>query len=72
MLAKLHKESFNDADWVYEIKWGGYRAIAEISKKEIKLYSRNGLSFKTDYPAVYEELKKIKKNGNNFHLNCLL
>ena len=62
MLAKLHEEAFNDADWVYEIKWDGYRAIAEISKKEIKLYSRNGLSFREDYPAVYEELKKIKKD----------
>ena len=62
MLAKLHDKAFNDAEWVYEIKWDGYRAIADIGKNEIKLYSRNGLSFKTDYPAVYEELKKIKKN----------
>jgi len=62
MLAKLHKEPFNNPGWIYEIKWDGYRAIAEVNKKEIRLYSRNGLSFKEYYVVVYEELKKIKKD----------
>jgi len=62
MLAKLHEEPFNDKNWIYEIKWDGYRAIAEIDKAAIRLYSRNGLSFAPDYPAVYDELKKIKKS----------
>ncbi len=61
MLAKLHEEAFNDKNWIYEIKWDGYRAIADIGKDDIKLYSRNGLSFAPDYPAVYEELKSVKK-----------
>jgi len=60
MLAKLHESAFDDPDWVYEIKWDGYRAIADVGK-DIKLYSRNGLDFSNDYPSVYEELKKIKK-----------
>jgi bifunctional non-homologous end joining protein LigD len=62
MLAKLHDKPFDGADWVYEIKWDGYRAVAEVNKKEVRLYSRNGLSFANEYPAVYEELKKIKKD----------
>jgi bifunctional non-homologous end joining protein LigD len=62
MLAKLHDEPFNDPDWIYEIKWDGYRAIADVNKKDLRLYSRNGLSFKEDYPPIYEELKKIKKD----------
>jgi len=63
MLAKLHDEPFNDPGWLYEIKWDGYRAIAEVNKKELRLYSRNGLSFKEDYPIIYDELKKIKKRA---------
>jgi bifunctional non-homologous end joining protein LigD len=63
MLAKLHDKPFDDPNWIYEIKWDGYRAIAEINKKEPRLYSRNGLSFKDDYPAIFEELKKIKKEA---------
>jgi len=30
MLAKETKEVFDDDDWLFEIKWDGYRAIAEI------------------------------------------
>ena len=60
MLAKLHNQPFDDPGWIYEIKWDGYRAVAEINKKDIRLYSRNGISFKERYPAVYEALKKIK------------
>lgn len=60
MLAKLHDQPFDNPQWLYEIKWDGYRAIAEIGKKETRLYSRNGLSFRDDYPVVFEELKKIK------------
>jgi bifunctional non-homologous end joining protein LigD len=62
MLAKLHDEPFDNPDWVFEIKWDGYRAVAEVNKKNIRLYSRNGLSFKEAYPPVFEELKKIKKD----------
>ncbi len=61
MLAKLHEEPFNDPEWIYEIKWDGYRAIAEVNGKDSRLYSRNGLSFSEDYPVVFEELKKIRK-----------
>jgi len=62
MLAKLHDKPFDRPDWIYEIKWDGYRAIAEVQKKNIRLYSRNGLSFRYTYPTIYEELQKIKKD----------
>jgi bifunctional non-homologous end joining protein LigD len=54
--------AFDSPDWIFEIKWDGYRAIAEIDKKGNKLYSRNGLTFDKAYPKVFEALKKIKKN----------
>jgi len=62
MLAKLGDKPFNSPEWIYEIKWDGYRAIADVNKKEIRLYSRNKLSFAERYPVVIEALKKIKKN----------
>lgn len=62
MMAKLHEGAFNDKNWIFEIKWDGYRAIAEVNSEDgTKLYSRNGLSFHEKYPPVYNELKKIKK-----------
>jgi bifunctional non-homologous end joining protein LigD len=62
MLATPHEKPFDDEDWIFEIKWDGYRAITEKNGKQIKFYSRNGLSFTELYPEVAEELKKIKKD----------
>lgn len=59
MLARIAKNAFDDKDWIFEIKWDGYRAVAEI-KKDIKLYSRNGLDFSLRFPAVYKALQSIK------------
>ncbi len=61
MLAKETDKPFNNKEWLYEIKWDGYRAVAEINKGDIKLYSRNGNSFNLNYPIVVNELKKIKQ-----------
>ena len=60
MLAQIHEEPFDDGNWIFEVKWDGYRAIAEITGKDVKLYSRNGLSFLRLYPAVAEALRKLK------------
>ena len=60
MLAKETDTPFDDKNWIFEIKWDGYRAISEVKKDAIELYSRNGNSFNTTYPVVYNELKKIK------------
>ncbi|HMG89729.1 MAG TPA: DNA ligase D [Chryseolinea sp.] len=62
MLATLTDEPFDNPDWLFEVKWDGYRAIAEMNKGEAKFYSRNGLSFHELYPEVAAELKKIKKD----------
>lgn len=62
MLATLGKEPFDDKDWLFEIKWDGYRAVAETGDKDVRLYSRNGLSFVDAYSAVRDDLRRIKKN----------
>ena len=59
MLANIHDEAFDDDQWLFEIKWDGYRAIAEVRKDDVLLYSRNGLSFLNLYPKVATELTKI-------------
>ena len=63
MLAKESTEVFDSKEWLYEIKWDGYRAIAELSSTEIKLYSRNGNDFSQNYPLIVDELKKIKHDA---------
>lgn len=63
MLAKETDTAFSKIDWIYEIKWDGYRAIAEINKGHVKLYSRNGNSFLSNYPDVVDALSKLKINA---------
>ena len=57
MLATLIDKPFDDKEWIFEIKWDGYRALAEKGK-EVHLVSRNQKLFK-QFPGINEELKKI-------------
>lgn len=60
MLATKAPEIFNKANWIYELKWDGYRAIANISNGKVDFYSRNGISFKTKFASLYHQLKTIQ------------
>jgi bifunctional non-homologous end joining protein LigD len=51
MKATLVDEPFDQPGWLFEVKWDGYRAIANLSKKEgVALISRNNLPFDKYYP----------------------
>jgi len=62
MLATLAKEPFDDKNWVFEIKWDGFRAIAEIKNGTPEIYSRNLLSFNDRFKPIVKSLSRIKKN----------
>lgn len=55
MLATLVDEPFDDAEWFYELKFDGYRAIAFIEDGDVRLVSRN----QNDLTAGYPELSVI-------------
>lgn len=63
MLAKETDKPFSDPGWIYEIKWDGYRAIAEVEQDNVILYSRNGNTFNDSYPPVVEALTRLKINA---------
>ena len=50
MKATLVDAPFDDADWIFEVKWDGYRAIAVIDKNGAELISRNNIPFDKYYP----------------------
>jgi bifunctional non-homologous end joining protein LigD len=56
MLTTLVDEAFDGDDWLFEIKWDGYRAVSSISGGKVELYSRNNLSFSQRYPEIVDEL----------------
>lgn len=61
MLATLVADPFDRAGWYFEIKWDGYRAIAEVEKGKVKLYSRNGNPFNIKYPDIAGALKRVTR-----------
>lgn len=56
MLAKSSDKPFDGADWAFEIKWDGYRAVADL-RNEPQLYSRNGLDFSQKFKKIVNQLK---------------
>jgi bifunctional non-homologous end joining protein LigD len=63
MLAKEVREPFSDEHWLYEVKWDGYRAIAELQKDNVRMYSRSGQSFNDDYPELIRALQDLQLNA---------
>lgn len=59
MLATLVDKPFDGEEWIFELKWDGYRAIAEISPGNIELYSRNFISFAHSFSALIDDLRKF-------------
>ena len=57
MLATLVKEPFDHPDWVFEVKWDGYRAVAEVRDGKVSLYSRNGISFEKKFSPIVDALR---------------
>jgi bifunctional non-homologous end joining protein LigD len=60
MLATLVDAPFDRRGWLFEVKWDGYRAIAEVGTNGVELYSRNDKSFAERFAPIVESLKKLK------------
>ena len=60
MLADIKEKPFDKKDWIFEMKYDGYRTVAVINKEGVNLFSRNELSFNLKFKPVAEALKKIK------------
>lgn len=60
MLATLTDKPFNSKDWIYEIKWDGYRAVTRKKGNTVSLASRNLLSFDEKFHTIKKALKAFK------------
>jgi len=60
MLAKDAPSAFSDKNWVFEIKWDGFRAISYINQT-LSIKSRNEKELKYNFPEL-EELTNLAPN----------
>jgi len=63
MLATLIDEPFENSEWIFEIKWDGYRTLSHIKAGKAELLSRNNLSFNHLFPSIASALAKFPKNA---------
>ncbi|MBA3237919.1 MAG: DNA ligase D [Parachlamydiaceae bacterium] len=60
MLATLTDKPPLGKDWIYEIKWDGYRALAFCDNKEVNVFSRNRKSFNDKFYPLINVLQKLE------------
>ncbi len=60
MLAESIDEPFDGADWLFEIKWDGYRAVAFITDGAVRLVSRNQNELTGRFPELKDMAGFVK------------
>lgn len=50
-------------DWLYEMKFDGYRAVAAVDGEEARLYTRNGKDWTDRFAAIAEALGELDLSG---------
>jgi bifunctional non-homologous end joining protein LigD len=61
MLAVLGSSLPAGSDWLYEVKWDGYRALCFIVKGKVRMVSRRGNVMDKQFPEVAEALSRCIK-----------
>lgn len=61
MLATLVDEPFDDPEWIYEVKWDGYRALGfSLKNGDVQLLSRNNKQFNDKFYPIFKLMQSWK------------
>ena len=63
MLATLTDAPFDDAGWIFEDKYDGFRMVAKIEDGKVTLYSRNGKIISNNYIEVAKAFEGVKTDA---------
>jgi bifunctional non-homologous end joining protein LigD len=58
-LCKLRALAPAGDDWLHEIKWDGYRLLADLVQGEVRLRSRNGQDWNAMFPEVVAAVRAL-------------
>lgn len=59
MLARTAEEPFSDDAWLFEIKYDGYRLIAEKRDRNVSLRYRSGLEATAVFPEIASAIRRL-------------
>jgi|GEM_PF-76307 len=63
MLCTLVKEPIESKDYLFELKWDGYRIVSRIQDGQVRMNSRSGLDYTKKYPPVAKALAGLGHNA---------
>ena len=58
-LASSREQPPTGEDWLHEIKWDGYRMLADLGKGKVKLRSRGKLDWTDTFPEVAQAIEAL-------------
>lgn len=58
MLATPDGKPFDSKDWLFEIKYDGYRIVAYINKGQVRLKTRKNVDYTNKFQLIADELKQ--------------
>ena len=61
MLATLSTSVPSGTDWLYEVKWDGYRALCYIADGKVRMLSRRGINLDKQFASVAAALAQTVK-----------
>ncbi len=64
MLATLESTVPSGSDWLYEIKWDGYRSICFINNGKVRMLSRRANAMENQFPEIANALAQSVKADN--------
>jgi bifunctional non-homologous end joining protein LigD len=64
MLATLADRLPEGDDWLFEVKWDGYRALGYVRGGEVRLVSRNGNDLTARFDGIAKALAKAARSPN--------
>ena len=59
MLCTLVREPIESPEYIYELKWDGYRILATVEAGKVTMGSRGGLDYTSKYPLIAEALQSL-------------
>jgi bifunctional non-homologous end joining protein LigD len=62
MLATLASKAFSDPDWLFEIKWDGFRVQAVVADRKVRTWTRNLKDAATYFPRLLTPPTWIEAN----------
>ncbi len=63
MLATTVEAPADEAGWLYEIKWDGFRALAYVQNGKVAVRSRNNKSFNDKFYPIYNAFMNLNLNA---------